>query len=876
MTKQNDEQNKEPVNAVDYVKDSSLFTSERYAWILPLVSKVLDDSLAENDVQNLVTGFLPKKETGDNELQQEETEDNFVPEEDEEEDEDDLVIKKITSIDEVKNIGLLDIEEPFQLKDGLNIFYGRNGAGKSSIYRSLCKALGKEQRVYPNVSSEDESSSCKITAEDAGGDPMDLEWSTSKENEEIKTMIFDSSISNFIVEQDQVNEFKMAHLKMEYFSFLHNLYEEVENEIRRKRDSIQDSSDEIENTLRENVPSIFVDGVTKESANKFSFTKKETGELAGYELQLKTLATNSFEATKRSLDNVIDDIDDIIQTFGVEEEDSRENESLILYYTKEYLSEVNKKVASYNKLRVAFQNSGKNKVAKLLPEDWVNDELWEAFISSSIDFLNSLEDEKTAEKYTEENCVYCHQPLQTEEAKKLIQAYQDLHDEHREKLDTALSELSGISALFQECIDELNALPRKNEKIKAEFSTIKRRGGIKSNADSIKNIFTRYKNTIDEQKKIKINDTDIEIIQTFWDEYVELSDKFEAKSAEIEKITLNKEAQIQEYERKAEPLRKKKSLFENKKRILAYLDTQDILSSLGEKLGDLTAIKQATSTLKTSFSREAPLEEFKEYLKSEYENLHFTPNETWSIKHNTRDDVNKRVYNIGDRRLAEIFSEGERKLHALADFFAQCELDKYEGVYIFDDPVNSLDEGNIETVAERILKLIEDGRQVIIFTHNLVFLNSLVDTEKEKVNNIQGTASQIILESETSIGDKPKLKNRIKEIDSRMEQFEKRDENSVSEYELKNVYDLMSGYLEDYVEIIYFKNVISRYRPNIRMHTLENLKGMDLENIDKITALYKKTSRRGSRHSQPDGTQQPTYTELTEDVKTLKDQFSFK
>ena len=875
MTDQNDKQTKELVDAIDYIKSSSIFNTNRYSWITPLVSKVLDDSLVENDVKILITGLLPKKKKVDGETQSEEIENDFAFEDDDEENEDDLIINKIISIDEIRNVGLLDMDAPLQLKDGLNIFYGRNGAGKSSIYRSLCKALGKEQEVYPNVSSEDELSSCKITVEDIDGDSIEFEWNTGDENEEIKTMIFDNSISNFIVEQDQVNEFKMAHLKMEYFSFLHNLYEEIENEIRGEKDSLQVSSDEIESILYENVPSIFSDQVTKEVASKFGFTKKEAETLAGYEHQLKTLATNSFEATKRNIDNVIDNIDSVIQTFGIEEEDDDENESLVLYYTQEYLKEINKKVAVYNKLKVAFQSSGKNKVAKLLPEDWVNDELWETFISSSIVFVNSLEDDEVSDKYTEKNCVYCHQPLQTEEAKKLIQAYQELHDEHREKLDNALAELSEISGLFQECIDELNTLINKNEKIKAEFPTIKHKGEIKSDITAIKNIFVRYKNAVDGQKKIGIDETDVESVQAFWEEYVELSDKFEAKSAEIEKITSNKDAQIREYERKAEPLRKKKALFENKRRILAHLALQEVLHSLEEKLGDLTAIRQATSTLKTSFSREAPLEEFRGYLKKEYENLHFVPNETWDIRHNTRDDVNRRVYNIGDRRLTEIFSEGERKLHALADFFAQCELDKYDGVYIFDDPVNSLDEGNIETVAERILKLVEDGRQVIIFTHNLVFLNSLIDTEKERVNNVLGTSSQIVLTPETLIGDKQKLKDRLKEIHSRMEQFTERDQSSISEYELKNVYDLMSGYLEDYVEIVYFKNIINRFRPNIRMHSLENLKTLDLGNIDSLMELYKKTSRNGSRHSQPDGTQKPSYNTLVGDIETLETSFKF-
>ena len=90
---------------------------------------------------------------------------------------------------------------------------------------------------------------------------------------------------------------------------------------------------------------------------------------------------------------------------------------------------------------------------------------------------------------------------------------------------------------------------------------------------------------------------------------------------------------------------------------------------------------------------------------------------------------------------------------------------------------------------------------------------------------------------------------------------------------MRNVYDLMSGYLEDYVEKVYFKNVISRYRPNIRMQTLGELKDLDTSVLDNILKLYERTSRRGARHSQPGEVKKPNYTEIVSDVKELKDNY---
>lgn len=82
------------------------------------------------------------------------------------------------------------------------------------------------------------------------------------------------------------------------------------------------------------------------------------------------------------------------------------------------------------------------------------------------------------------------------------------------------------------------------------------------------------------------------------------------------------------------------------------------------------------------------------------------------------------------------------------------------------------------------------------------------------------------------------------------------------EYYFRSVYDLISGYLESFVEVNLFKNIINRYRPNIRMYNLDKLSKFDPTTIEPLLQLYNQTSRKGSRHSQPVGSPPPTYDEL--------------
>lgn len=870
----------EVVNAIDYIKDSSIFTTPKYNWIIPLITKALDDDLSDADINDLVDSFLSKKK--DKNLQAQPIQSESQAKSVNENEYTDVNIKKIKSIDKILNVGLLDTQEPITLKDGLNIFYGKNGAGKSSIYLGLCKVLGKNKRVYSNITNKSNESCCGITFEGDDNNDHVLEWNSGNENNESKIMIFDSMISNYIVDQDQENQFKMAHLKIEYFSFLYDLYQKVENKLNQELGTIEVEYNAIGQMLAEKSPLVLEEDFDwdEKKINKFDFTEKNKNKLAKISGRIKILEKDNPEAVVRNINNALEEINNILAVFGQQDENLSNEDGSIesewkLYYDKQYFEKtVNDHIEQYNKVKKAFEKSGKNKISSLIPPEWIDSDTWEDFISRSIDFLNSL-DENEIEKYTKEKCAYCHQTLQTKEAKALVKAYQELHEEHKEKLDEKAKELKQISELIDECMEAIDGISNKNNKIELEFESVGKKEQIVFDFASIKNIFQKYKTSITKAEKITVDDKDVEVIVSFWNIYKNLADEFKAKIDKLNKDITNKEVEIRKLETQTKPFQEKKSLYENKDNILKYIKLSKFKKILSDKIQDIPYLKHSTSSLKSGFAKEATLKEFKKYLKNEYECFGFSPPETWKIAPSTRSDVNKRVYSIGDKRLAEIFSEGERKLHALSDFFAQCELDKYKGVYIFDDPVNSLDEGNIEAVARRVKILAEKGNQVIVFTHNLVFLNSIIDTQKDNCTLIECLNNQIIIEENSKIGDKKELSNRIKEINKRMKNFESLDQKNISEYELRNVYDLISGYLENYLAVIMLSDIVGRYRSNIRMDSLDKLKNLDNNSLDKMMELYKQSSLKGSRHGMVTSAEveNPSYLELVSHVNELKDNF---
>ena len=81
--------------------------------------------------------------------------------------------------------------------------------------------------------------------------------------------------------------------------------------------------------------------------------------------------------------------------------------------------------------------------------------------------------------------------------------------------------------------------------------------------------------------------------------------------------------------------------------------------------------------------------------------------------------------------LADILSEGEKKIVSIAAFLADVRGKSGQIPVVFDDPTSSLDQDFEDALVRRLADL-SHNRQVIVFTHRLAFLGMLRQfTEKE-------------------------------------------------------------------------------------------------------------------------------------------------
>lgn len=73
-----------------------------------------------------------------------------------------------------------------------------------------------------------------------------------------------------------------------------------------------------------------------------------------------------------------------------------------------------------------------------------------------------------------------------------------------------------------------------------------------------------------------------------------------------------------------------------------------------------------------------------------------------------------------------MLSEGEQRGLAIACFLADSHVAESGNAIIVDDPVNSLDHQRIRKVAQRFVREASKGRQVVIFTHNVLFYQEVL------------------------------------------------------------------------------------------------------------------------------------------------------
>lgn len=230
----------------------------------------------------------------------------------------------------------------------------------------------------------------------------------------------------------------------------------------------------------------------------------------------------------------------------------------------------------------------------------------------------------------------------------------------------------------------------------------------------------------------------------------------------------------------------------------------------------------------------------------------------------------------GKYKPSKIFSEGEQKVLALADFLAEARLAGIAAPVIFDDPVSSLDHRRIDEVATRVARLAEDT-QVIVFTHDILFatkLLSLFEVSKRcayfHVTDEDGRKGGVTRASGPRWDSLSKIKGHINDSIQKA----KAEEGEARAALVRTGYNWIRSWCEVFTEQELLQGVTQRLQPNVSMGRLGSIKVDNLPaSFATVTAVFDEACRYIDGHSQPLATLAvaPTLAGLEADWQKLTD-----
>ena len=233
-----------------------------------------------------------------------------------------------------------------------------------------------------------------------------------------------------------------------------------------------------------------------------------------------------------------------------------------------------------------------------------------------------------------------------------------------------------------------------------------------------------------------------------------------------------------------------------------------------------------------------------------------------------------------DAKVLSVLSEGEQTCIALAAFLTEVATMDHRSALVFDDPVTSLDHRWRKKVAERLVKEAA-FRQVIVFTHDLIFVNDLHDLALQK--KVQQTSRSVGRGSAGTGIVQDGLPWQGKSVEDRLDKLSKRardakqlfDDSRDEEYceEAVAIYNRLRATWERALESIAFAGVVQRHRDYIETRHLRKTIVLTDSDCDAFHAGFKRCCDITDAHDPSVGrnAQPPAPSEILKDIQDLAD-----
>ena len=230
--------------------------------------------------------------------------------------------------------------------------------------------------------------------------------------------------------------------------------------------------------------------------------------------------------------------------------------------------------------------------------------------------------------------------------------------------------------------------------------------------------------------------------------------------------------------------------------------------------------------------------------------------------------------------LPKVVSEGEQRCLAIASFFAELSTADDHSAIVFDDPVSSLDYKWREGVARRLVEE-ANTRQVIVFTHDVVFLLQLkhlaeeteVEQRDQHVRNLPGGAG-VCAEELPWVALKVKSRvGHLRKLSQDAEKLHRDGHQDAYERAAVEIYGYLREAWERALEEVLLGGVVERFRSTVQTRQVALLQDITRDDCRAVESAMTKCSRwlRGHDEAPAARAPVPDPPELKTDIDMLAD-----
>ena len=745
----------------------------------------------------------------------------------------------LASLGPVQNVDRLAGDQPplrFAV-NGVTLIYGANASGKSGycrIAKQLCRSLSPGE-LRGNVYHVEQKGSPEIAIGFRVGDDdqekTDMVWTggAPAPAELARISVFDTASARVYVDKQR---------KIEFLPYELDLLNKLGLGCRVLDQRFGERQTEVNAAVDTPLPSGYTEGTTVQIAIARLVNETAHNHLPT-EQELRTLGTWT-EEEQSEAETVIERLNNDPKALMRLRNDAKQALQTIkteVSKAVEYLSD-----PAILDIRSKQQDAeSKAKTAAAAARDMFSDqpipelgsEVWRQMLGYAREFAASVfTDKEVPQLVTSGKCVLCQQNLNEEAAKRLT-------DFDAYIVGRAATESADATRAFESDRAALLALllkgKREADTLLATYAAI---------GDERKEKSATVVNFIEKAHQ-RLNSLKRTLQERSYDG-LDALDPLPASPAQViddEIEFLEQEiAELRDIERDEKATVRLKARYDelsDQKRLSEEIETMVERRKKLEELHLLNACRRqcrrtAITRRMTDRRREILTPELKTALKEELKALRLTHIPLDLEDHGTAVESIVEVALTAQQRIAnnsDVLSEGEQRALALACFLAELgELGQEHGI-IVDDPVSSLDHSRMQAVAERLAKEAANGRQVIVFTHNILFHHMVIS---------EGRRAGVALHTEwmSSLGidrfgiiddnQKPrqmkKVPERISEISNSLIEL-KREEYDHNDESFRQaivwLYTQMRDTWERVVEDVLFNRVVQRFRPEVMTQSLK-------------------------------------------------------